>query len=561
MIKKFDLNNMELDDLETLKAKSGDAAGQIGDDTGDGESGKAIGWDDMIMTDYKGDAEEVEAGAEAGETSPSVGSLLDGIATDDNQDDRTDKDREPERMTREEWDDHSYYAVTLTADKGENVSVKRGTAIGYDEYLALRESAHEKGYFVTEQDFLTEAEYFPGLLTYDSILNQFETTDESILELKNFPLFSKTAKIRLHDTVVIASKEAGGKSALAINFMNDLIDNCPVLYFNLEMDNLTILQRLISIRTGIDMSQIEQYQSNLEIQTIVQGAARALMTKKRIQAITDVDYIESIEEIIKRTAAANEKTIVIIDHALLVNTKTKSAGRYERFTTISERIRKISRQNNIIMIILMQQNRDGKEENDDWSNGGKLKEPERPKNASLKESGSWENDASKVVFLWWDPKEKCKKLIITKNRSGRAGDEFILDWFPNTQTFRENKNKNQEPEKIVTKYDLKNLPLDPLKKSKRDKERERLRDAYIKAVVLAGERPTIRQIGDADGEWKEKQIRAAVREYGGFTIIQVGKNQSAEDIVSQDEAIELTPEQDKEAGNPYTEQTKVEIIG
>ena len=84
----------------------------------------------------------------------------------------------------------------------------------------------------------------------------------------------------------------------------------------------------------------------------------------------------------------------------------------------------------------MQQNRAGKDD-----------EEEKPTNGSLKETGSWENDASKVVFLWYDPKIKRKKLIITKNRNGKPGAEFVLDWYGNTQTFRENKEQNNEPEK------------------------------------------------------------------------------------------------------------------
>ena len=79
------------------------------------------------------------------------------------------------------------------------------------------------------------------------------------------------------------------------------------------------------------------------------------------------------------------------------------------------------------MFVLLQQNRAGKQD-----------ENKEPTNSSLKESGSWENDATKIMFLWWNDAAKSKELAITKNRSGRTGS-IKLNYSPRTQTYREAK--------------------------------------------------------------------------------------------------------------------------
>ena len=77
------------------------------------------------------------------------------------------------------------------------------------------------------------------------------------------------------------------------------------------------------------------------------------------------------------------------------------------------------------MFVLLQQNRAGKQD-----------EKKEPTNSSLKESGSWENDATKIMFLWDNPETGRKEIVVTKNRSGKTGS-IKLNYSPRTQTYRE----------------------------------------------------------------------------------------------------------------------------
>lgn len=271
-----------------------------------------------------------------------------------------------------------------------------------------------------------------GLLTLERAISIFEAVDDHYLEMPNFPQLSEMLKIKTHDTIVIAADTGAGKSSLALNFLHELQDRYPALYINLEMDEATILQRLVSIHTGIELDEIEGYKHDSNTRSEVNAAISEIVGRKDISLLADVYDLAEIEKQIQAaTAGRTEPTIVFIDTGLLVTTGNKSASRYERFTQISEELRRISRLNNIVMFVLLQQNRAGKQD-----------EKKEPTNSSLKESGSWENDATKIMFLWWNDAANSKELVITKNRSGRTGS-IKLNYNKHTQTYREVKDCGQ----------------------------------------------------------------------------------------------------------------------
>ena len=365
-------------------------------------------------------------------------------------DDRKDPEHEPARLSAEAWKDGGFYAVTITADPGDAAEAYEATVKDYENYINMRDYLHEKGFFINSEVFLTEADFFPGLLTYEDAVNEFDIVDDRHIELKNFPEFSQAAKIHVHDSVVIAADTGEGKSSLALNFINDLNDDYPIMYFNLEMDSITILRRLVAIHTGMDLNYIESYkkEENAKVRADVSAALKSITSRKPLQIIKEAYYVEQMEEIIESaTEDRDDPTIVVIDHSLLVKTTARgiSGDRYKRFTHISEELRRISRKYNIILFILLQQNREGKKTG--TTEDGKNK---RPDNGSLKESGSWENDATQIVFLWReDPDDRThKKLSITKNRSGETGD-FDISYEARKQIYTEWKKPTSEESQIT----------------------------------------------------------------------------------------------------------------
>ena len=338
-------------------------------------------------------------------------------------------------------------------------------------------------------------EPLPGLLTCEDAIEEFLNADDSYIKIRRFQQFSKTVRIKKHSSVVLAADTGAGKSSLAINFLNGLNDEYPCLYINLEMDRLTVLRRLVAMYTGMELDRIEGYRNDERTADAVNIALKNIAGRKPLQIVQGAYMLEDIKDIIeKSTAGREETTIVFIDHSLLVDTKKNTAGRYDRFTRVSEGLRKIALEYNIILFVLLQQNRSGKAE-----------EEEAPKNSSLKESGSWENDATHICFLWWDPAIKRKKLLITKNRNGEQG-QFVLDYWKKTQTYCES--SNQASKEIIIKSN---------KTSKRDKQRERLQQAFEGAYIETKGHPTVKAMADF-ADVTTATIKRWIKEHGGCTI-------------------------------------------
>ncbi len=386
-----------------------------------------------------------------------------------------------------------------------------------------------------------EANTLPGLLLYDDLLKEFAEADDDIIELPSFPEFSKTAKIKVHSTVAIAADTGGGKSSLAINFVNDLNGEYPCIYFNLEMDRITVLRRLVAIQSGLELDKIEGYKSDRTTAAAVNSFLKAIANRQPLQVVQNVYQLEEIEAIIKKSTAGREAaTMIFIDHSLLIEIGGRVSGRYERFTEISERLRKMALKYNIVLFVLLQQNRDGKRDDD-----------ERPKNSSLKESGSWENDATHIIFLWYDPMERRKKLIMTKHRGGESG-EFALNYWSRTQTYTEAKDQPARTPNTAAGRDFA-----PPKPTKREKQQEKLRAAFATAAAVTDGKPTLRAVAEA-ADVTTATVNRWIKEYGGCMIDGVQVDPAGIDTaVEYNGFIKLTPADD----NPFEDQQKPQQEG
>lgn len=421
-----------------------------------------------------------------------------------------------------------------------------------NEALTGDRAAFEKALQAAQKDAENKPEasnQLPGLLTFETAVNVFKTADDRTIELKSFPLFSKTAKIKTHDSVVIAADTGAGKSSLAINFLNDLNEDYPCIYINLEMDEITVLRRLTAIYSGIELDRIEGYKNDEKTEEAVNIALRAITSRKPLQVIQgqykdgetekSAYLLQQIQNIIERsTRDRDETTIVIIDHSLLVQTQGDSGNRYERFTEVSERLRKMALKYNIVLFVLLQQNR-----------AGKASEDERPRNSSLKESGSWENDAAQICFLWYDPADRKKKLLLTKNRHGGCG-EFTLNYWKKTQTYTEAATQGEPAAGDVIQR----------KPTKRERARQRLEAAYNEAYIQTFGEPTIRAMAEA-ADVTTATIKSWIKEYGGCFV--GGKRVDPAGIdtaVEYDGFIKLTPADGdafEDAGQPAGNGQKV----
>lgn len=262
-------------------------------------------------------------------------------------------------------------------------------------------------------------------ITYEKAVEILSNANDDSITIPYFEPFSSVAKIGLHDSVVLAGETGSGKSMLALNFMENLNAEHPVIYFNLEMTVEMVLRRLIAIHTGMELDRVEGYKYDPVTQERVNHALKDITSRKPLYVINDRYKVSDIETAIQDVSRKyQEPTIVFIDHTLLVKLEGVSSS-YERFTGISEELRRIALLNNCIIFILTQQNR-----------AGKANQDEEPELNSLKESGSFENDATHVCFIWYSAAENSYYLVLRKNRKGKSECKWFLDVNKSTQTIK-----------------------------------------------------------------------------------------------------------------------------
>lgn len=95
---------------------------------------------------------------------------------------------------------------------------------------------------------------------------------------------------------------------------------------------------------------------------------------------------------------------------------------------------------------------------------------------------------------------------MTKHRGGELG-EFMLDYYPKSQTYLETKTPTEGKKEVKTKG----------KQTARDKRKERLTRAYEDATINTGGNPTLHDMAEAVGV-NVSTIKGWVKEFGGFTI-------------------------------------------
>lgn len=263
--------------------------------------------------------------------------------------------------------------------------VNNGEISGYTDLASFTEQIEQyQNFEVDNTDLITEyREYIDRERDYIDLLN-------------NLNIQAETGQM-----IVIAGRPGMGKTALATNMMSELINHSTqVALISLEMRRAEVFKRIVD-RMLIEpqMTQevaLELLEPNLDEFDI------------RDDVRSDV---ENIELEIGRQADAGKK-VVIVDYLQLIT--SRGVSRYEQVSDISRRLKLAAMKHDILLVALAQLNR---------SKAGEKNN--RPQLTDLRDSGSIEQDADKVILLHSDdyyqenvPTNVDLDLIVAKNRQG-----------------------------------------------------------------------------------------------------------------------------------------------
>lgn len=264
---------------------------------------------------------------------------------------------------------------------------------------------------ITIDEFYKDTNNFASLGSYSSTRLTKELLKGSITKHKNnikftrFTILEKKLNLKENDFVILAGATGVGKSGIAINLLDDLSRNYPCVYFNFEMVEEELYQRLISINSKLNQKMLEQYETLPQKNMNVVNDAIDDISKRHIDIINHSSTLDKLRSFIM-SYKSDKHFIVFVDHVGLIGVRAKNS--YEKMTEVAKELRKMSLDNNCTIIGLCQLNREA------------TKNAKQPNLSMLRDSGELEQSASKVIFVWRNEKDCAEDyyLVIEKNRSG-----------------------------------------------------------------------------------------------------------------------------------------------
>ena len=219
---------------------------------------------------------------------------------------------------------------------------------------------------------------------------------------------------------ILAARPAMGKTALALNIASAVSLRDHVAFFSLEMPKKQIGQRLLSSYSGVSVQRIDEATVKTdEIPHLVSAAESIKDNKLWVDdsAGSSVSYIKGQLRLLQSKQI--QIGMVVIDYLQLMGGSKKGArrSREQEVSEISRSLKELAKDFDCPVICLSQLNR-----------GVESRPNKRPLLSDLRESGSIEQDADMVLFVYRDEyyhqeseDKGLAEVIIAKNRSGRTG--------------------------------------------------------------------------------------------------------------------------------------------
>lgn len=233
-------------------------------------------------------------------------------------------------------------------------------------------------------------------------------------------LDNMTAGLQRSDLIILAARPAMGKTTLVTNLAYNVatVAKQSVLFFSLEMSKEQLVDRMLADASGVDAWNIRT--GNLSDDDFSKiSEAMGEMSEAPIY-LDDTPGLSVMEMRTKARRAAHDAPLglIIIDYLQLMQGSASTQGnRVQEVSEISRGLKLIARELNVPVIALSQ-----------LSRSVESRSPQIPQLADLRESGSIEQDADIVMFIYreayYNPdteRENITDLIIAKHRNGPVG--------------------------------------------------------------------------------------------------------------------------------------------
>ena len=223
------------------------------------------------------------------------------------------------------------------------------------------------------------------------------------------------------DLIIIAARPGVGKTSLMLNMALNAARKFHqrVAIFSLEMSNEQIVQRLVSGETGIDSQRLRLGDLRDDEWGLFVQATNALSERRRpFGRHAQHQRAAGLRTKARRLHAEFGLDLIIIDYLqLMTGENNRSENRVQEISYLSRSLKALARELNVPVLVASQLSRAVEQRSD-----------KRPVLSDLRESGSIEQDADIVMFIYRDDvydesseRKNVAELIIAKHRNGPTG--------------------------------------------------------------------------------------------------------------------------------------------
>ena len=261
---------------------------------------------------------------------------------------------------------------------------------------------------------------------YEGGLNVFLDPSQRIKGLGTgfLKLDEMTGGLHEGELVILAARPAMGKTALALNIaqhvaLRETEDNKTVAVFSLEMSRESLLTRMICAAARVDQQKFRAGFLNQDERRRLQKAATDLVQAPLYIDDTAGTHLMDIHAKLRRLKSEQGLSLVVIDYLQLMSGRGRYENRNQEVSTISRGLKLLAKDLKVPMLVLSQ-----------LSRAPELRQGDhRPQLSDLRESGSIEQDADLVAFIFreevYKPQDESLKglaeLLLSKQRNGPTG--------------------------------------------------------------------------------------------------------------------------------------------
>lgn len=234
-------------------------------------------------------------------------------------------------------------------------------------------------------------------------------------------LDKKTAGLQGSDLIIVAARPSMGKTTFAMNLCENaaMTEEKPVLIFSLEMPGSQIMMRMLASLSRVDQTRIRTGQLDDEDWARI-SSTMGILSEKRNMYIDDSSGLTPTEVRSRARRIYREHgglSLIMIDYLQLMRVPALSDNRTLEIAEISRSLKALAKELNVPVVALSQLNRSLEQRAD-----------KRPVNSDLRESGSIEQDADLIMFIYRDEVyhdnsdlKGVAEIIIGKQRNGPIG--------------------------------------------------------------------------------------------------------------------------------------------